>query len=133
VDRRAAPAVFGHETILLVEDEASVRSLARRILERHGYRVCEADSGEAALAALAEGLDPPALLLTDLNLPGINGVQLAHEVCRQHQMHVLFVSGYAEPTGLTMPVTFELLEKPFTAQALLTRVREVLSQDLVMS
>jgi signal transduction histidine kinase len=133
VDRPAAPTVDGHETILLVEDEASVRSLARRILERHGYRVCEADSGEAALAALANGIDPPDLLMTDLNLPGINGAQLAHEVCRQHGTRVLFVSGYAEPTGLTMPANFELLEKPFTAQALLSRVRAVLSQDHVMS
>jgi DNA-binding response OmpR family regulator len=95
--------------------------------------VCEADSGEAALAALANGIDPPDLLMTDLNLPGINGAQLAHEVCRQHGTRVLFVSGYAEPTGLTMPANFELLEKPFTAQALLSRVRAVLSQDHVMS
>ena len=129
--RSAAPAAIGHEKILLVEDEPGVRSLARRVLERHGYRVREADSGEAALAALAEGTDPPALLVTDITLPGINGVQLAHEVCRHHPMRVLFVSGYAEPTGLTMPADHELLEKPFTAQALLTRVRDVLSRAMV--
>jgi CheY-like chemotaxis protein len=130
VDRPVAPVSIGHEMILLVDDEPAVRSLARRILERHGYRVHEADSAEAALAALSDGMDPPELLLTDITLPGINGVELARVVCQRHPTRVLFVSGYAEPTGVTMPVDHDLLQKPFTAQALLTRVRDVLSHAM---
>jgi CheY-like chemotaxis protein len=126
VARPWAPAAVGRETVLLVEDEPAVRALTRRILERHGYRVQEADSGEAALAMLAGGTAPPALLLTDLTLPGINGAQLAQELCRQHRTPVLFVSGYAEPSGFPMPGGHDLLEKPFTAQALLTRVRDAI-------
>jgi signal transduction histidine kinase len=123
----ARPSV-GNETILLVEDEPGVRSLARRVLERHGYRVSDADSGEAALAIIEKAARLPDLLITDITLPGMNGAQLVREMSRTHPPRTLFMSGYVTPTGVPAPADAEWLEKPFTAQMLLTRVREILSR-----
>jgi two-component system, cell cycle sensor histidine kinase and response regulator CckA len=125
--RRRTALEVGTETVLLVEDEPAVRAFARLVLERHGYRVREAASGEAALAALNDPAAAIDLVVTDVVLPGMDGVQLARAVRREHDdLKVLFMSGYAEPLGGTLPADAELLEKPFTAAALLTRVRSLL-------
>jgi PAS domain S-box-containing protein len=130
---RARPPVsaqVGHETILLVEDESGVRSFVTTALRRFGYRVLEADSAEAALTLLEGYTAPVHLLLTDLVLPHMNGAQLATRVSRERpHMRVLFMSGYSG--GLPsfagpLDPNFNLLEKPFTAQTLLTKTRQLL-------
>jgi PAS domain S-box-containing protein len=121
------PAV-GDETILLVEDDDSVRALARRTLEARGYRVLDAaDGGAAVEIALAETID---LLVTDMVLPGMGGSAIAariHEM--QPRAKVLFTSGYTDDViirgGLLEPGA-AFLEKPFTPSILARRVREVL-------
>jgi len=121
----------GRETILLVEDESGVRAFARIAMQRFGYRVIEAASAEAALAVLAEQPDTKIdLLLTDLVLPGMDGRVLATHVRRQRPAtRVLFMSGYADRLGTSngfLEPGFELLEKPFAAQTLLTRTRQLI-------
>jgi CheY-like chemotaxis protein len=122
----------GAETILLVEDEAAVRRLARRILERQGYSVLEAEDGHRALA-LARAHDGPLdLLITDMVMPGLSGRALAERLTTERRgLRVLFMSGYTDDEivrrGLTgRHTTIDLLEKPFTADVLLRAARAVL-------
>jgi signal transduction histidine kinase len=127
--RQLSAPPIGTETILLVEDEPGVRSFARTVLVRHGYRVVEAESSEVALAEIAGHAGALDLLLTDVMMTGIDGGQLARHLTRQRpDLRVLFMSGYADPAvEQALPFGCELLEKPFTAHALLSRVRDVLS------
>jgi PAS domain S-box-containing protein len=123
-------AHVGDETILLVEDESGVRAFLKITLERFGYSVIEAESAEASLTLLKGYLGPVHLLLTDLVLPGMDGSQLAAYVTRErHRVRVLFMSGYAQRLGSIaggLDPSIQLLEKPFTTQTLLTKVRQVL-------
>lgn len=117
----------GHEKILLVEDEPGVQSFARTVLQRHGYRVLCADTGHDAVALGTRGHDRIHLLLSDVVLPDMNGRELAARITAAHPaVRVLFTSGYAEPFAGGAPPAVALLEKPFTAHALLTRVRDAL-------
>ncbi len=118
---------IGTEAVLLVEDDAAVRGFTRTVLQRHGYRVQEAESSEAALARMA-GAPGVDLLLTDVMLTGMNGAELAQALRRmQPSLRVLFMSGYGDATPDEMlPDEADVLVKPFTAQALLTRVRQAL-------
>jgi DNA-binding response OmpR family regulator len=123
----------GTETILLVEDEASVRAFVKVALERFGYQVIEADTAEAALTILEGVATPIHLLLTDIVLPGMDGRELAAHLRRDRPgARVLFMSGYASglstSEGLLGP-GMQLLEKPFTAHTLLTKIRHVLGTD----
>ena len=127
---RTAPAAGGPETILLAEDERGVRELARRVLERHGYRVLACEDGAEALRRAAEEQSAVHLLVTDLVMPGMNGRDLAAELTKsQPKMKVLFTSGYSDDLvarhGVLEPgVAF--LSKPYTPGVLLDRVREIL-------
>ena len=126
-----AAAATSSRTVLLVEDEQAVRELVRIILERAGHRVFEAATPEEALEqfSVIESVD---LLLTDVVMPAMSGFDLFHVlVGRQPSLRVLFISGYTdyatfEPTIADKGAAF--LEKPFSAEALLGKVREVLSQ-----
>jgi len=120
----------GDEIIMLVEDEAAVRKVARTVLERWGYTVLEADRPESALA-LADSLrHAPNLVVTDVILPGVNGRQLARVLeAKWPGLKVLYLSGYTDEAivreGVLEPgVAF--LEKPFTPDTLALKVREVL-------
>jgi CheY-like chemotaxis protein len=123
-------ALSGDETILLVEDEAAVRALARQILERKGYRVITAQHGGEPLRLAREAADPVNLLLTDLVMPHMDGRELAQQLAAIWPgLWVLFMSGYTGDTivrrGLFDPdVAF--IEKPFTPAALARKVRELL-------
>jgi len=124
------PRTPGSETILLVEDEASLRALTRRLLERHGYMVLEAGSADAALALAREHVGPIHLLLADVVLPGASGPTLADELLsRCADLKVLFMSGYTEDAivhrGVLAPNT-AFINKPFSAEGLAAKVREVL-------
>jgi PAS domain S-box-containing protein len=123
-----APA--GTETILLVEDEDAVRALAREILQSAGYQVLEGPTPEEALATAAAHAGPIHLLLTDVILPRISGRQLAAALLSSRpEARVLFCSGYTDDAishhGILEPGV-HFLQKPFTGDALLRKVREVL-------
>ncbi len=120
----------GSETVLLVEDEESVRQLVGDTLRKRGYKVIEAEHADAALAAASAHKDDIHLLVTDIILPGMNGGELSKHLCQSRpEMKVLFLSGYTEDgvtqKGVLRPGT-AFLQKPFTLQAFSRRVREVL-------
>jgi CheY-like chemotaxis protein len=121
----------GTETILLVEDEASVRKLTRVILERNGYRVVEAAHGVEALQIWKQYAGPIHLLMTDIVMPeGIGGRELAVRL-REHtpDLRVLFTSGYsADIAGgeLTLQDRQNFLQKPSPPDELLAAVRRCL-------
>ncbi|VTT99410.1 hypothetical protein, partial : Putative uncharacterized protein OS=uncultured Desulfobacterium sp. GN=N47_I07050 PE=4 SV=1: PAS_4: HisKA: HATPase_c: Response_reg [Gemmataceae bacterium] len=129
--RAAATGVpRGSETVLLVEDELAVRRLARAALEGVGYRVLEAGSGAEAVRIADQCADPIDLLVTDVVMPGMGGVDVAAAVrARRPATPVLFVSGYTDDDivryGLGGDGT-AFLQKPFTPQSLARKVRAVL-------
>jgi PAS domain S-box-containing protein len=126
----AAQPSGGSETVLLVEDEPAVRNLARRALQRYGYKVLEAPDGETAMALAREARDPIALLLTDVVMPGMSGRDLAQRLTEERRaMRVLYTSGYPDTVGLTEEVeeaSVAYLSKPYTPEDLARKVREVL-------
>ncbi|MGH7731388.1 MAG: PAS domain S-box protein, partial [Candidatus Eiseniibacteriota bacterium] len=133
--RDAAPAAaerlpVGCETVLLVEDEAMVQELMRGTLERQGYRVLSAGSGEDALAVASAHRGPLDLLVTDVVMPGMRGTDLAQRLVPSHpRLRVLFMSGYADDAALRHGVRegqAAFLQKPFTRAGLVLKVREVL-------
>ena len=123
---------FGTETVLLVEDEAGVRSLARAVLLKHGYRVLEAEDAQSALALAERHTEPIHLLLTDVVMPGMSGRELADRLVKlRPETKVLFMSGYTDDNFVRRGIpTAEsaFLQKPFTMQTLTRTIREVLSR-----
>jgi len=120
----------GTETILLAEDEQSVRDLVHRVLTEHGYDVLCAANGRAAVA-LAEGCERPIhLLLTDVVMPQMSGSEVAEKMRRIHpESRVLFMSGYTEDAIVhhgVLAAGLNFLPKPCPTNLLLRRVREVL-------
>jgi len=135
VKPEAAPATtdgpaLASETILLVEDDASVRRLVHRVLSQRGYRVLSARSAPEAFALVAKYEDPIALLLTDVVLPGMNGCDLARTLLEtQPTLKVIYMSGYTAEAVLHLGPTDHqatLIEKPFAVVDLLHQVRLVL-------
>ena len=132
VAKDAAAAMGGSETILLVEDETAVRLLARIILQRAGYTVVDAGS-PADAEVLWASIAPVDLLLTDVVMPGRTGPDLFRRLSAgRPDLPVLFMSGYADwdlfdRAGIAHTAAF--LEKPFSARALLAKVRQVLDCD----
>jgi len=117
-------------TVLLVEDDAMVRTVARRILKRGGYLVLEARDVHEAKRLCAEHGAPIDLLLSDLVLPGMNGRELAAALLELHpEMKVVYMSGYTEAAAAQQdflaPGSF-FIEKPFTPETVLTKLREIL-------
>jgi CheY-like chemotaxis protein len=130
----ASEAPRGHETILLVEDEATVRRLTREYLENQGYTVIEAGDGTAAMQFSYAHEGPIQLLLTDVIMPGMTGRELANRLSQlRPEMKVLYMSGYTENAvghnGL-LEAGIILLQKPFTLPTLKEKVREVLDTAL---
>jgi two-component system cell cycle sensor histidine kinase/response regulator CckA len=123
-------AAGGTETILVVEDEDSVRQLVRETLESRGYRVLEAANGQDALALAAAHSDQIHLIITDVVMPGLSGHELVQQILpARPQVKVLYLSGYAQdafaaPHAAEAQKTF--LQKPFTLQSLTRKVREIL-------
>lgn len=120
----------GDETILLVEDEAGLRDMARELLEGQGYTVLPAADPNGAMRICSSHSGSVDLLLTDVVLPASSGQELARRLLPlQSQMRVLFTSGYPAETivarGVVEPGA-AFLEKPFTPGALAAKVRQVL-------
>jgi len=120
----------GTETILLVEDEANLRYLARQFLEKQGYRVIEAADGAVAMQIVVAHEGVIHLLLTDVIMPGMNGRELAQRVSEiRPNVKVLYMSGYTENVighNGTLDAGVRLLQKPFNLRDLKDKVREVL-------
>ncbi len=120
------------ETVLLVEDDPSVRLLIAEVLRELGYAWLEANDGQAAVPILISKVHLD-LMITDVGLPGLNGRQLA-EIGRQHRpdLKVLFVSGYAEHAtvgGSGLAPGMELVTKPFRLDVLGLKIREMIGSS----
>jgi hypothetical protein len=120
----------GTTTILLVDDDRLVRELLRQILEEAGYRVLEAAGGEEARTHAERHEGPIHLLLTDVEMPGMNGRRLAELVtAARRETKILIMSGYTDDTELQQNVRagrLPFINKPFRPESLLRKVREVL-------
>jgi CheY-like chemotaxis protein len=117
----------GFESILLVEDEPTVRRLFAHGLKRAGYRVYEAANGQEALTVFDRHGACIDLLLTDMRMPYMGGAELAeHLRARRRSLKLLCISGYAgnAPAGLSA----DFLAKPFSRDVLLAKIREVLDR-----
>jgi PAS domain S-box-containing protein len=123
----------GTETILLVEDEANLRYLARQFLEKQGYRVIDAADGAVAMQIAVAHEGVIHLLLTDVIMPGMNGRELAQHILEiRPNVKVLYMSGYTENVigrNGTLDAGVRLLQKPFTLRDLKSKVREVLDSN----
>ena len=126
-------AASGAETILLVEDEDSVRRLVRETLNRAGYQVLDAADSVEARRLVAAHRGAIDLLITDVVLPRVSGRQLAAELTvRRPSMKILYMSGYANTSGPNSDILQEeapFLQKPFTPAVLHAKVREVLDDN----
>jgi len=120
----------GHETILLVEDEEGVRRLVRDIINRQGYKVLEASSGEEALKVVEKHTGGIDLLLTDLVLSQMSGRELSERMrAERKELKVLFMSGYTDDAVLHAGMLTKdagFIQKPFTAGVLAQKLRELL-------
>jgi two-component system, cell cycle sensor histidine kinase and response regulator CckA len=118
----------GNETILLVEDEESVRRLASLLLERSGYRLLVASSAEEALQTARAFAGEIDLLLTDVVLPGLNGRRLADLLrVERPRTKVVFASGYFDDGGVLEPGS-DFIQKPFNPDTLARSVRRALDR-----
>jgi PAS domain S-box-containing protein len=120
----------GGETILLVEDQVEVRRFASTSLRSFGYRVIEASNGDEALRLHRAASAPIDLVLTDVIMPGITGVELSHRLQTLNPgLKIILVSGYADSVILRHGVLesgIAFLQKPYSAAALAVKIREVL-------
>jgi CheY-like chemotaxis protein len=118
-------------TVLLVEDSDAVRAVVANMLESGGLTVLQATGGEEALALVRQGGAPIDLLLTDIVMPEMSGVELADRLERERpDVRILFMTGYAEEAVVNEGILGkhrECIGKPFTREQITTRVREILS------
>ena len=130
-EARGAP-VGGTETVLVVEDEESVRSLAARVLADAGYTVRQARHGVEALDVLARGGERISLVITDVVMPEMGGRELGDEIARRHPgLPVLYISGYTDNDGFRARLDEtgkRLLQKPFAPESLVREVRLLLDR-----
>jgi PAS domain S-box-containing protein len=129
-ERPVSPDPHGHDTILLVEDEAAILEITQLILENLGYRVLTASTAGEALAVASEHAGEISLVITDVVMPNMSGRDLAKElIARYPGLRTLFMSGYTDNAIAHHGVLDEginFIQKPFSKQALAAKVREVL-------
>jgi PAS domain S-box-containing protein len=127
---KSAPTLGGNETILLVEDQDGIRDLVREYLGKNGYTVLHAANGSEALKIASAYEGAIQLLLSDVIMPNVGGVELAHRLSRPRpDMKVLFMSGYpdhATSNGETFDESAEVLQKPFLLDTLARKLRILL-------
>ncbi len=130
IEPPAPDPVRGNSTILLVEDESSVRSFAAAVLARSGYTVLEAADGEEALELAANYREPIHLLFTDIVMPGLSGRDLAKRFAALHgESKILLTSGYSETLAgnRSLDPSINFLAKPFSAEQLVRTIDRILS------
>lgn len=130
---RMQPVPNGTETILLVEDEESVRSIIKEVLEWQGYKVLSALNGEEAMKFAEDQGTEIHLLLTDVVMPQLSGLELAERlITMRPQLKVLYMSGYTDDAvvrhGL-LEETLNFIQKPFDSASVARKVREVLDSE----
>jgi CheY-like chemotaxis protein len=130
-EERAAPLA---NTVLIVDDEADVRALVRDVLTEQGYHVVEAASGVEALRICLDPDRAVDILITDIFMPGMDGIELAERLgALGRRLRVLFMSAHSDTGDVTKggrslrQIGGSLLAKPFTIAALIDKVRETLS------
>jgi len=126
----------GTETVLLVEDEPAVRDLAKRVLRGQGFKVLDAANGEEALRVVREHAGARIeLLLTDVVMPRMGGRELADRLKATYpELKILFTSGYTDKANThfgTLEPGMAFLQKPFTPEALIHQVREILDRGTI--
>jgi two-component system cell cycle sensor histidine kinase/response regulator CckA len=127
-----SPEPATKETILLVDDEQSVRAIVVKILRRAQYNVLEAESGEAALRISDSHPAKIDLLISDMYMPGLRGPEVALALApKRPGLRVLFMSGYADQDSRSgVPVGANFLNKPFSGKELAAAVEAVLNGPL---
>lgn len=122
----------GTETILLTEDEPSIREFVADILEEYGYKVLTAEDGYAAMRIAREYKEEIHLLLSDVVMPNMNGQILAKNLREMYpETEILFMSGHTESVALKKGILEDktnFLQKPFTATSLITKIQSILSK-----
>jgi CheY-like chemotaxis protein len=125
-------AANGSETILVAEDEDSLRKILVRGMENYGYHVLQACNGVEAVKRAQDYKDTIHLLLTDVVMPKMNGKELSEELHKDRpEMNILFMSGYSQEVLSqkgTIDPSIHLIKKPFSKEKLAERIREVLDQ-----
>ncbi|MDY8108519.1 response regulator [Fulvimarina sp. 2208YS6-2-32] len=118
--------------ILVAEDEQAVRHLVSRALRMDGHSVCEADDGEEALELLTEAGGGFDLILSDIRMPAMTGIELAHEAARRWpRIRILLMTGYAEQKEAAedlVAIVEDILDKPFAISDVRKRVFEILAR-----
>ncbi|HEY2898818.1 MAG TPA: response regulator [Gemmatimonadaceae bacterium] len=131
-DGSAEPA-----TILLVEDEVALRGLMRRILERGGYRVLEAEHGAAALAHCATHAGTIDLVVTDIVMPTMGGREMAERLrALRPNSRLLFVSGFSGDEAIRQGIDLAdaaYLQKPFSPASLVAKIGEMLREPAIVA
>lgn len=127
--RPLIPELAGSETVLLAEDDELVRDLVFSILHRQGYKVFVAENGQKALAAMDCRDEPIELVLTDMNVPDMDGTQLFEQISASYpDARVLYMSADARKTIKPQDLAdsgSSYLQKPFSIRKLASKVREV--------
>jgi DNA-binding response OmpR family regulator len=110
-------------TILLVDDEAAIRTMLCQALQRNGFTMLEADSGPAAIELTRRESCPIDVLVSDVVMPGMNGIELARELCAERPgLRVVLISGYVD-TPAPLEPGWQLLHKPFPPSVLAEKIR----------
>ncbi len=119
----------GHQTLLMVDDEDLLLTMGEMILSGYGYKVLTANTGQKALEIISKSVGPIDLLITDLIMPAMSGRELVEQVRRlSPATRIMCTSGYVWPSQQHEAAAY--LQKPFTSQELLIRVKEVLAPEL---
>ena len=127
------PLPSGNETILLVEDEDSVRKMTRSVLVSQGYHILEAENGKDAIDLVARHEGPIAALITDVVMPGMSGRDLAVHIQQMRpRIRVLYMSGYTDDAVIRhgiLGAVSNFLQKPFSPQELARKLRRILDEQ----
>jgi two-component system, cell cycle sensor histidine kinase and response regulator CckA len=129
----SSPATIGSETVLLAEDQSSIRAVLREYLESKGYTILEARNGRQALEPAEHHPSSIEVLVTDVIMPQIRGLELAKRVTELHpDICVIFMSGYSEDAlveQLLADRSLTLIQKPFDLEELAQKIRESLNRN----